>query len=240
MVKSLIVIAALFIFASCSAVSKPDPQVLPLLHIQPAVYELGDIKEGEEATATFLIRNNSPEMVTIVDIQASCGCTAAQPDSYMIPAYGFTQLKVAVDTTAKQDHIKKTIHITDSLGNQSMGSLTFSVIDNSHFVATGKPKGIFEGQCASCHYTPVLTKKSGKAIYEAACVMCHGQDGVGAYAPRLQGYSSLAMLKHVITNGVGKAQMPAFSRKQGGPLQDVQIDVLAKWLMSLPKNKEKQ
>jgi len=235
-----ILIIILLMLTSCAFTeqqSEKEMVQLPLLHIQPAIYDLGEVKEGEEAVATFLVRNNSAEVMNLVDIQASCGCTVAKPDSYSIPPYGFTQLKVAVDSTAKQDHIKKTISIVDAAGHQGSAMLVFSVIANPHAMRQRKVKGIFDGKCAACHFTPVLQKRKGEDIYNAACLMCHGEQGQGAYAPRLQGYGSLAALKHVITNGVGKPQMPAFSDQLGGPLQAVQIEALADWLMSLPKHK---
>jgi len=207
---------------------------LPLLHIQPLEFHLGDIKEGEAAIATFLVRNNNNKAVTLVDIQTSCGCTAAEPDSYIIQPGGFTQLKVAVDTTAKEFDIKKSIYIADSLGNKASAILTFNVVDNPHRMTTGKVQGIFDGACASCHFTPLLNKTLGAKMYEVGCAMCHGVDAEGAYAPSLRGHTSLANLKHTIAEGVGRPQMPGFAIERGGPLHQEQIDVLAKWLISLP------
>ena len=207
--------------------------LLPLLHIQPDVFRLGDIKEGEAAIATFFIRNNNPEAIELVDIQASCGCTAAEPDSYIIPAGSFTQLKVAVDTTAKQQGIKKSISITDSLGNQATALLTFNVIENPHIVQ-GKVKGIFDGQCASCHFEPLVGKTQPAQLYEVGCAMCHGEDAEGGYAPKLRAYPSVEALKVFISDGVGKPQMPGFSHENGGPLTTEQINDLAHWLATLP------
>lgn len=211
-------------------------QVLPMLHIQPEVYDLGDIKEGEAAIATFLIRNNSTKPIQLVDIQASCGCTAAEPDSYMINPGEFTQLKVAVDTSAKQFDIKKTVFVTDSLGNTAKALLVFNVVENPHAVMQGKVKGVFGGQCASCHFEPLVGVMTPDKLYEVGCAMCHGVDAAGAYAPSLQGMTSLAGLRHAIAHGVGKPQMPGFAEVNGGPLSYEQIEGLAEWLMALPKN----
>ncbi len=208
---------------------------LPLLHIQPQVYVLGDIKEGEAAIATFLLRNNSKKTIELVDIQASCGCTAAEPDSYIISPGEFTQLKVAVDTTAKQNDIKKSIYITDSSGHKASATLEFNVVKNPHLMQGVDVKGIFDGQCASCHFQPLVGETSAKKLYEVGCAMCHGADAEGAYAPSLRGYASLAALKHIVAAGVGKPQMPGFGEKNGGPLTVQQIDNLSEWLMTLPK-----
>jgi len=218
-----------------SAAAKVSEKDFPALHIQPSIYELGDIKEGEAAIATFIIRNNSNQLVELVDIQSSCGCTAAEPDSYVIPANGFTQLKVAVDTTAKQKGIKKSISLTDSLGNQASAILTFNVIENPH-LKLGDIKGIFDGQCASCHFEPLVDVLEPSKLYEVGCAMCHGAEAEGAYAPSLRNTFSLASLSHGIAHGVGKPQMPGFAEINGGPLTHEQIESLALWLHQLPEN----
>ena len=215
---------------------KNQSQSLPVLHIQPETYDLGDIKEGEAAIATFLIRNNSNQPIELVDIQASCGCTAAEPDSYTIAAGGFTQLKVAVDTSAKQFDIKKSVHITDSLGNAAKAMLVFNVIENPHAMTQGKIKGIFDGQCASCHFEPLVGVLEPSKLYDIGCAMCHGTSAEGDYAPSLLGLTSLATMKHAIAHGTGKRQMPGFSDVNGGPLTYEQIESLAEWLTRLAKN----
>lgn len=236
-------LAFLLLLTSCVETEKTQLEVvkestleaLPLLHIQPEVYTLGDIKEGEAAIATFLVRNNNQKTIELVNIEASCGCTAAEPDSYIIESGGFTQLKVAVDTTAKQLGIKKTIHITDSLGNQADAILQFNVVDNPHRVVNvDGVQGIFDGKCASCHFEPLVGKKKGQEIYKVGCAMCHGSEAEGAYAMSLRGFPSLKILEEGITKGNGKAQMPGFAVSEGGPLSPEQIHALAKWLMSLP------
>jgi len=213
-----------------------EASALPVLHIQPETYDLGDIKEGEAAIATFLIRNNSSQSIELVDIQASCGCTAAEPDSYTIASGGFTQLKVAVDTSAKQFDIKKSVHVTDSLGNTAKAILVFNVVENPHLQTSGKIKGIFDGQCASCHFEPLVNVLDPKKLYDVGCAMCHGANAEGAYAPSLQGLTSLATMKHAIAHGTGKRQMPGFADVNGGPLTYEQIEDLAEWLTTLPEN----
>ncbi len=236
MVKYISMILCVFLL-SCSQQEEPQPiqekESLPALHIQPEVYHLGDIKEGEAAIATFLIRNNNKQAIELVDIQASCGCTAAEPDSYLIEPNGFTQLKVAVDTTAKQKGIKKSIFITDSLGNKATAMLTFNVISNPH-LKMGAVKGIFDGECASCHYKPLIGVIKPEKLYDVGCAMCHGEAATGAYAPSLR-HRNIKMLKTIITQGVGKPQMPGFGLAHGGPLSTQQIHTLAHWLSNLPE-----
>ncbi len=241
------ILSILFVVASVllacveqkAPIQVPIDKPLPLLHIQPEVYRLGDIKEGETAIATFLVRNNHSQPIELVDIQTSCGCTAAEPESFVIMPNDFTQLRVTVDTTAKQSNIKKSITVKDSLGNEANALLEFNVVENHHLSLNRKIKGIFDGKCASCHFEPLLKQQSAAKLYAVGCAMCHGVDAEGGYAPKLRGYASESALKTIISNGVGKPQMPGFSQKKGGPLTSEQITVLSKWLASLPEPVQK-
>ena len=209
---------------------------LPLLHIQPEIYQLGDIKEGETAVATFLVRNNHSQPIELVDIQASCGCTVVKPESFVIMPNDFTQLQVTVDTIAKQSNIRKTISVKDSLGNEASALLIFNVVENPHLSLNRKIKGIFDGKCASCHFKPLVGVKEPSKLYEVGCAMCHGTHAEGGYAPKLRGYASLPALESMISHGIGKPQMPGFAKKNGGPLTPKQITALSKWLVSLPES----
>jgi len=204
---------------------------LPQLHLQPELLDMGTVKEGEEARATLFIRNNSTEPVTIVDVQTSCGCTVAELESSVILPGGFTTLDVRTDTAVKQGDVKKWVQVTDSLGHTAKSILTLRVTENPHLDRTGR--GLFDGKCRSCHYDPVQGVVSGKGIYSAACVMCHGVDGKGAYAPALTAIDDEMVLRQLIANGTGSPQMPGFAKTHGGPLTESQIQSLSRWLLSL-------
>lgn len=204
---------------------------LPLLHLQPETLDMGTVKEGEEGHATLFIRNNSEEPVTIVDVQTSCGCTVAEPASKVILPGGFTTLAVKIDTAMKRGDVKKWVQVTDSAGRVAKSILVLKVTENPHLDRTGK--GLFDGKCRSCHYDPVQGVADGAGIYKAACIMCHGENGKGAYAPGLLAIDDEAILRHMISNGTGSPQMPGFAKEQGGPLIKTQVDTLARWLLSL-------
>ncbi len=204
---------------------------LPLLHLQPEQLDMGSVLEGEEARATLFIRNNSSAMITITDVQTSCGCTVAEPKSKILMPGAFTELEVRIDTTAKQGEVKKWIRVTDSAGHEAKAFLDLEIRPNMH--VSGKGKGIFDGKCATCHFDPVIGKTGGSDIYKAACAMCHGENGSGAYAPALGGYDDEAVLQQLISHGTGTPQMPGFAKEQGGPLTQKQVSTLSRWLLSL-------
>lgn len=211
---------------SQSAAGQPSDLVF-----EPSRVDMGTVREGEPATAVLRLRNAGQQMLEIADVQASCGCTTAEPQDRLLMPGAFTLLRVRVDTFAKQDGIQKTILVTDSLGHTARATLTLKVLPNAHMAMSGR--SIFDKPCASCHYDPAIGKRSGAAIYAAVCAMCHGENGQGAYAPKLAGHRDPAALKALIANGVGNRHMPGFSRRAGGPLDSRQISALAAWLVSL-------
>ncbi|HKI60230.1 MAG TPA: DUF1573 domain-containing protein [Mariprofundaceae bacterium] len=218
----------LTLFVSLNAFAS---EPLPLLHLQPEVLDMGTVKEGEEARGTLFIRNNSDAFITIVDVQTSCGCTAAEPKERTLAPGAFTELEVRTDSTVKMGDVVKEITITDSAGHVAKSRVKLKVLENPHLVRKGR--GLFDGKCAACHFDPVQGKVTGRTIYDAACLMCHGDEGKGAYAPALTGYEDETALQQLVSHGTGSPQMPGFGLKAGGPLTDEQVHTLTRWLLSL-------
>jgi len=202
-----------------------------VLLFDPSDLNLGDVLEGEKISASVLIRNTGNRSNQIVHIESSCGCTAVEPDTRMLAAGAFTNLHIDIDTFGKRGEVKKSIVLTDQKGNQSTLWLHLYVKENPH--AMHSQRSLFDGSCGSCHFDPAQGKQTGAAIYAAVCVMCHGIEGQGAYAPRLVGHHDINVLEQLIGHGTGTNHMPAFSQKLGGPLSARQINALSRWIISL-------
>jgi len=201
------------------------------LIFDPVTLNLGDVLEGENISASVLIRNIGKQSHQIVNIESSCGCTTVAPDTRMLAAGSFTVLHINIDSFGKRGDVKKTIVLTDQKGNQNTLWLHLHVKANPH--AMNDHRSLFEGTCAKCHFDPAQGKQTGAAIYAAVCVMCHGVEGQGDYAPKLAGHHDLSVLKQLIGHGTGTHHMPAFAQKQGGPLSTMQINALSRWIISL-------
>lgn len=228
MVRDFIALLILFALFSSTAVASDDQSPLK---IQPETFEMKPVKEGEEAIATLFIRNEGSDFMEIVDVQTSCGCTAAEPASRLIPGGGFTQLKISVDTTAKLGDVKKWVKVRDAKGNEATAWLTLHVLDNPHLDLSDR--GIFSGDCRSCHFDPAAGLSDGRALFTKLCAMCHGADAKGGYAAGLRHHENIDALANLIREGTGSRHMPGFGQKQGGPLNESQIDALSRWLLSL-------
>ncbi|MDX8405165.1 MAG: DUF1573 domain-containing protein [Mariprofundus sp.] len=201
------------------------------LVFEPDHIDVGSLQEGEAAVVYLRVRNAGDQMGSIVSVTTSCGCTVAEPEQKLLMPGGFTRIKVAVDTFAKQENVRKWIELTDGQGRRRRAWLTMQVTENPHMADSTRT--IFDGKCAACHFTPATEKRSGPAIYDAVCVMCHGNQGQGAYAPKLAGHKDPTQLAALISKGTGSRHMPGFAREQGGPLDRKQIEILSQWLSTL-------
>ncbi len=79
--------------------------------------------------------------------------------------------------------------------------------------------------------------KSFDALYGENCAGCHGKNGDNGAATNLSNpeYEALiddGTLKDVIANGEKDSLMPAFSKNNGGPLIDMQIDAIVRGMRS--------
>jgi len=202
-----------------------------VLVFEPDHVDFGTVKEGEEAIGFFRVRNSGDSMANIVSVEASCGCTAVEPEQRMLIPGGFTRIKVVVDTFAKQGDARKWILLTDDAGHHSKAWLTLHVRPNPHL--DGTPRSIFQGKCAACHYAPAKGKVAGPDIYHAVCAMCHGRDREGISGPSLKHHNGADMLSTVIANGAGSQHMPGFAVANGGPLTAAQVFTLSQWLSTL-------
>ncbi len=201
----------------------------PALVIQPDHLDMGEVEEGTVAKATLIVRNVGRFPIHLARVEASCGCTTAEPATRDLRPGEFTALRVRVDTSGKRGRVRKRLTVTDAAGDRAMATLELTVRPNPH--AAMKGRSIFDGQCARCHAEPARGKRRGAAIYAAVCAMCHGSEARGGYAPALRGLDA-DLVAATLRQGRGRP-MPAFSRARGGPLDAAQIAAVAHWLSAL-------
>ncbi len=241
-IRRVIALGVVLFVAACMQQPEPLPvsesEVLssPLL-FEPDHIDMGSVKEGESAEVYLRVRNSGDTMQQIVDVQTSCGCSVAEPEERLIMPGGFTRIHVVIDTFAKQDEVKKWVLLTDAEGRTSKAWLALAVRPDPHL--NGSNRSIFDGKCASCHYTPAEGKVSGLDIYAAVCAMCHGVEAEGASAPALS-HIRRDILATLTANGTGSQHMPGFAKSVGGPLTGGQIEALSQWLSELDATEEKR
>jgi len=83
----------------------------PKLLVQPLKHDFGTITQGEKVTHVFILTNNGGDLLTILNVQTSCGCTAAKPDKNELAPGESTNLKVTFNSTGRHGAQKKNITI---------------------------------------------------------------------------------------------------------------------------------
>jgi mono/diheme cytochrome c family protein len=211
------------------------------------IYDFKDIELGTIAEHTFLLHNTGDDTLRIIDAHPSCGCTAAFPDTKVVPPGGVSHLKIKFDSNNKpegpivklititsnsHDNAEKIIRITGRIVKSKTAHKTQMHLD-----------GLFVGDCAKCHVDKGKGEL-GARLYDADCAICHGLKADGKPGAEL---SSDAMMNHttkewtkLISNGHETDGMPAFAKKNKGPLGDEEIASLVEYMGAFKKELERQ
>jgi mono/diheme cytochrome c family protein len=197
-------------------------------------------------TFTFTATNQSPNPITIQGTSVSCGCTKVVSETLPLKLVHKerTELSVQFDGRGRTGTVVKTILIETSVGPQLL-------MIKAHLPQKGQTppnperaknqiealanrQAVFQGKCATCHTTPSIGK-SGSALYSVACGICHNAEHKASMVPDLATLkvpTSRAYWEHWVRNGKTNSLMPAFEKKQGGPLNESQITSLVDFLSS--------
>jgi len=223
---------------------------------QPATYLAWDAeskeysaKPGEpSAHFTFNLTNVSKEVVLINSVRTSCGCTVAQlPEQPLHLAPGTNgPINVTVNLAGKSGTIMKSVTVDSTAGVKSLlvrvnipatpAQPAIAGVDVDRMrnmqAALSDNKAIFKGDCAKCHSEPAVAK-TGPELYTAVCGICHDSAQRAAMVPDLKNLKHPTGPDHWkkwIASGKPGSMMPPFSKAEGGPLDNAQIESLVKYL----------
>ncbi|MCT4674104.1 MAG: DUF1573 domain-containing protein [Prolixibacteraceae bacterium] len=101
-----------------SKLTAKERAAAPSIRFDKNTFDFKKIKQGEKTEHTFVIKNKGKSNLLIHKIKASCGCTAANPESKIIPAGKSTKLKVVFDSHGKHGRQYKTVTIITNDPNQ--------------------------------------------------------------------------------------------------------------------------
>lgn len=233
------------------------PPAIPKPPTQPASYIAWDAESKEysakagESSAhfTFYLTNVSKEVVLVNSVRTSCGCTVAQlPEQPWRLAPGTNgPINVTVNLAGKSGTIVKSVTADTSAGVKSLlVKVNIPAASGQPAVASGVDvdrmrnmqmamadrQVVFKGDCAKCHSQPAVGKVGGE-LYTAACGICHDSANRAALVPDLKALKHPTNAEHWkkwIVSGKPNSMMPAFSKSEGGPLDDPQIESLVKYL----------
>jgi hypothetical protein len=84
----------------------------------PYTWDFGGVKEGEVLRHVFVLKNESGKIMTIKDIDTSCGCTVSQAKQKILLPAESTEIEVGFDTKGYSGLTNQYIYVhTDSLDN---------------------------------------------------------------------------------------------------------------------------
>jgi cytochrome c5 len=220
----------------------PDPKALAF----DSAMKSYDAKKGDtSAVFSFSVTNVSSHDVYVNAVRTSCGCTAAQlpAQPWKLAPGDHGPIGVTVDLHGKFGTINKTATLYTTSGMFPLNvRINIPMPDPSARgmgdrarnlqIAAADRQAVFKGDCATCHVTPALAK-TGKPLFDAACGVCHEAPNRASMVPELHALkhpTDAAFWKLWIAEGKAGTLMPAFALKNGGILNDEQIQSLADYL----------
>jgi glutathione peroxidase len=156
------------------------PKPAPKLVVNAATYDFGQVKEGEEVSHTFIVRNEGKAELVITNVSPACGCTASNFSKSVAPnSEGLITLSVKTagmsgpneryadiisnDTQnafyklwLKLDVVKAVANETTKMADKTVLDFTLKNIDGKETVLSEyKGKALLLVNVASkCGYTP--------------------------------------------------------------------------------------
>lgn len=235
-----LLLCTLFGLVIASVFACPGASAAPKIRAERAIHNFGQVEEGIEVSSNFIIHNDGDKPLRIYAAISTCGCTIASLRRKTISAGAMEKLKVVMDTSMKQGPVTKEITVKSNDPKRPVLRL-FVIADvrDPHTKLGGNVQAkIFQGRCAECHSVRG-NGKFGEELFVADCAMCHGLMGDGAVGPNLVrlDYEANGMaeeVRKIIANGSpNHRSMPGFSKRLGGPLNDLQIASIIKHLKDL-------
>ncbi|HUA65987.1 MAG TPA: DUF1573 domain-containing protein [Alphaproteobacteria bacterium] len=198
-----------------------------------------------KAYVSFSFTNVSPDTITIADVHGSCSCTTPQlpPLPWSIPAGSSGQIGATVNIAGKFGTVFKSVHVGTSKGSRdlyiqitilppTMPVLTDADRVRQMAIAKVDRQAVFKNDCATCHEKRGENRYA-KTLFDADCGICHEAEHRASMVPDLHDLkvpTNDDFWRVWIEHGKPGTFMPAFSRADGGPLDDFQVASLVSYL----------
>jgi uncharacterized cupredoxin-like copper-binding protein len=98
----------------------------PKIIVQPTEHDFGKINQGDKVTHVFVITNSGGDLLIIEKVQASCGCTAANPEKNELTPGESTNLSVTFNSQGRHGAQKKNITIKSNDPENPLIKLTIT------------------------------------------------------------------------------------------------------------------
>jgi mono/diheme cytochrome c family protein len=212
-----------------------------------------DATEGDDfARFTFSFTNVTPNIVTVLNVHPSCGCTTAElpPVPWQLAPGTNGEIKLTVNLAGKMGTLFKTVDVTTDKGKKQLmlrinlaapAAIKMTDEQKAAGIAAAKVdrQAVFKGDCATCHVKNIAGKH-GQELFKVSCAICHEAENRATMVPdlaQLKVPTNEEFWRTWITYGKPGSLMPAFSQSQGGPLDDLQVASLAQYLNAIHPSK---
>jgi len=201
---------ALFFFSFSSADSFAEPS----LKVEQVIEERS-VLTGKEIKGKLILKNNGDELLKILGVSSTCGCTTLKLKQRRIKPGDVVDLRFFIDTRGKLGMVEKTITI-----HSNDPETPWKEVVSFHALPSGMEgadtQAIFTPACASCHIDNGINKNH-EELYQAVCAMCHTNAKFNSRG---------VALTDMITKGQKVIAMPAF----GEHLSEEQINSLVEYI----------
>jgi len=106
----------------------------PKISVPVSTHDFGTIKQGEIVKTEFDVLNSGDDLLKILNVTSSCGCTAVKPDKNELAPGDATKIKVEFNSAGKIGKQVKTIYVESN--DQKMPYMNLTITAN--IVDTGK------------------------------------------------------------------------------------------------------
>jgi hypothetical protein len=94
-----------------SKLSEAELANAPILSVDDPEFKFGEIKQGEKVEHTYVLTNSGKSDLQIRKVNASCGCTAVQPEKTVIAPGESVNIKTVFNSAGKVGNQNKTVTI---------------------------------------------------------------------------------------------------------------------------------
>ena len=208
-------------------------------------------KPGERyADFKFWFTNTSKAEVFIISAQSSCFCTVAKLPStpwQIVPGTNGS-IDVKMDLAGKSGVVTKAVTVDSTAGRKTLlvkttitpavsvpGMADADRLKNMQTALADRQAIFKKAECVSCHFDPATGVVDGAQLYKGVCGVCHDSEHRASTVPDLRRLNHPTDAEHWrrwIVYGRAGTMMPAFTKAEGGPLDEKQIEAIVAYLVS--------
>ena len=101
---------------------------MPNIEFETLEFDGGSVLAGEKVVYAFKFRNTGQEDLELIQVKASCGCTATAPKDKIIPGGGESEIVATFDSRGRSGLQQKTITVTTNDPDQKTIILRLKVM----------------------------------------------------------------------------------------------------------------